>query len=69
MTDRVEIQGMGCEHCVTAVREALEEVEGVEIEAVEIGSARVRADGARKQDIDEAIRKAGYEPVSHTEAA
>lgn len=69
MTDRIEIQGMGCDHCVHAVREALERVEGIEVESVEIGTARVRTVENRKEQIDEAIRKAGYEPVSHAETA
>lgn len=69
MTDEITIQGMGCEHCVTAVREALEKVHGVDVAHVEIGAARVRAEDGRvpREAIDAAIREAGYEPVSHTE--
>ena len=69
MTDRIEIKGMGCEHCVTAVRKALEGIDGVSVEDVEIGSAHVRAEGDHTKAIDDAIRQAGYEPVSHTETA
>lgn len=67
-TETIQIDGMGCNHCVSAVRTALEQVEGVEIEQVEIGTARVRyeASADRRQALDDAIRNAGYEPVAHT---
>lgn len=67
MTDEIKIQGMGCAHCVTAVRRALEQVEGVQVEQVEIGRARVRlaSDATSVEEVDAAIREAGYEPVSH----
>lgn len=35
------IEGMSCEHCTRAVSNALRSVEGVEVEQVEIGSARI----------------------------
>ena len=66
MQDEIKIEGMGCEHCVTAVKRALEQVSGVEVDGVEIGTARVRTDRDATSAIDEAIRQAGYEPVSHT---
>ena len=67
MTDEIKIQGMGCSHCVTAVRRALEQVEGVRVDQVEIGRARVRltSSAASVEKVDAAIREAGYEPVSH----
>lgn len=65
MIDEIEIQGMGCDHCITAVREALAKVDGVTVEEVEIGRARVRVDGASTESLDEAVRSAGYEPVTH----
>lgn len=37
---------MSCQHCVRRVREALESVEGVEVESVEVGSAVIRRDPA-----------------------
>ena len=43
-TETIRIEGMSCAHCVRAVREALGRVDGVEVEAVEIGAARVRFD-------------------------
>lgn len=43
----IEIQGMTCQHCVRAVREALTAVDGVNVERVGIGSAVVAYDPAR----------------------
>ncbi|MEX1054525.1 MAG: cation transporter, partial [Rhodothermales bacterium] len=40
--EKLTIEGMGCGHCVTAVQQALNGLEGVEAEKVEIGSAVVR---------------------------
>ena len=42
---------MSCGHCVGAVRTALESVDGVEVEDVRVGEARVRYDAA---DVDPA---------------
>lgn len=43
----IEIQGMTCQHCIRAVREALTAVDGVNVERVGIGSAIVAYDPAR----------------------
>ena len=43
----IEIQGMTCQHCVRAVREALTAVDGVNVERVGIGSAIVGYDPSR----------------------
>ena len=40
----LEIDGMSCGHCVGAVRRALEEIEGVQVESVRVGEAAVRYD-------------------------
>jgi copper chaperone len=69
MDDRMEfdIEGMGCGHCVTSVRTALEALPDVEVERVEIGSAAVRFVGPGAPDrarVVAAIREAGYEPVA-----
>ena len=60
--DRLDIDGMGCEHCVTAVRDALDTVDGVTVEEVEIGSATVAYDpgAASHDDLVRAIEDAGY---------
>ena len=62
-TETLQIEGMSCAHCVKAVREALEETDGVEVLGVEIGTARVRYDAEQvtPQDLEEAIEEAGFE--------
>ena len=61
----MKIDGMSCSHCVKAVHEALAELPGVDVEQVEIGSARVAYDPARadRTALAEAVRDAGYEPA------
>lgn len=61
----MRIDGMSCGHCVKAVREALAEVPGVEVEQVEIGVATVAYDPARteRSQLADAVRDAGYEPA------
>lgn len=56
------IEGMTCEHCVTAVREAIEEL-GAEPTRVEIGVAEANYDEAKidERAFADAIEKAGYE--------
>lgn len=61
-TETLTIQGMSCGHCVRAVREALERVDGVNVEEVEIGSARVSYD-PEQVDHDvlvQAVEEEGY---------
>ena len=62
-TKTLQIKGMSCGHCVSAVREALEETGGVEVLDVEIGTARVRYDAEEvtQQDLEEAVEEAGFE--------
>ncbi len=58
----VEIGGMSCGHCLRSVKDALTELEGVTLEEVRIGSARVSYDDTQvnPEKIAEAIRDAGY---------
>ncbi|HEX8385327.1 MAG TPA: heavy-metal-associated domain-containing protein [Rubricoccaceae bacterium] len=61
-TETLTIEGMTCEHCVRAVREALEGVDGVEVESVRVGEARVRLDDARadRAGLAAALDEEGY---------
>ncbi|MCE7933628.1 MAG: copper chaperone [Chlorobi bacterium CHB2] len=61
-TETLTIAGMSCGHCVVAVRQALQELEGVQVQNVTIGSAQIRRDPARatNQQLTEAIEDAGY---------
>jgi len=57
------INGMSCQHCVRAVREALDAVDGVTVSQVDIGSAQVSFDPALVSvaSIEDAVRDAGFE--------
>jgi len=61
----MKIDGMSCGHCVAAVREALTELPGVQVDDVRIGSAEVRYDPAAvtPEQVADAVRDAGYEPA------
>jgi len=61
----MQIDGMSCAHCVKAVRDALSELPGVQVERVDVGSATVAYDDAQvtKDAVLDAVRDAGYEPA------
>jgi copper chaperone CopZ len=70
MRQDITIEGMGCDHCVHTIREALENLDGVTVEEVEIGRARVSfdPDAVGEEQIDVAIHAAGYESLIHRNA-
>lgn len=57
------ISGMTCGHCVSAVREALNALPGVEVDHVRIGHASLSLEPgtASPAAVIEAIREAGYQ--------
>ncbi len=57
------IAGMSCQHCVMHVTKALKEIEGVEVEDVQIGQAKVRYDEHKVDEniLREHIEDAGYQ--------
>ena len=61
-TETLTIEGMSCNHCVRAVREALGGLSGVEVENVEIGAARVRygAEEVDRNRLIEAVEEEGF---------
>ena len=61
----IKIEGMSCQHCVMAVKKAVEAVSGVSGAQVEIGKAVVSYDEgkAKLSDIEGAIVNAGYKVV------
>ena len=60
-TETFEIEGMTCDHCVRAVREALTGVSGAVVETVEQGRAVVDAGPeATREMLTDAIAEAGY---------
>ena len=56
---------MSCQHCVQRVRNTLEGLDGVEVQDVEVGSARIglEPDRTSMDQVKEALREAGFEPV------
>jgi copper chaperone len=62
--ESVKIKGMSCQHCVKAVKKALEEIEGISNVVVDLSTGEAAFDAAGPVDRDligEKIRKAGYE--------
>ncbi|HLU26371.1 MAG TPA: cation transporter [Longimicrobiales bacterium] len=64
----IAIQDMSCGHCVKAVEQALGEIDGVQVEGVQIGSATILVDPARvsRDRIVSAIEEAGYRVAQPT---
>ena len=58
----IAIQGMSCGHCVAAVKGALEGLNGVDVQEVKVGSARVAYDPetVTARQIAQAIEGEGY---------
>ena len=60
----LKIDGMGCEHCIKSVKEALEEIKGIKVLDVKIGSAEVEAENDNVlNEIKEKLDDAGYDLV------
>ncbi len=59
------IDGMSCQHCVMAVKKAVEGLKGVRSAQVEIGKATVKYDEGKvgPEEIERAITDAGYKVV------
>ena len=60
----LKIDGMGCEHCIKSVREALEGINGIKVLDVKIGSAEIEAENdSVLNEIREKLDDAGYDLV------
>jgi len=60
----VKIKGMSCQHCVRAVKKALEEIDGVSDVTVDLAKGEAAFEEAHPVDeavLKEKIQKAGYE--------
>jgi copper chaperone CopZ len=55
------IDGMGCKHCISSVKDALAALPGVKVKKVKLGSAVVKTESVPREAIIDAIKKAGYE--------
>lgn len=64
-TKELRVAGMSCGHCVMTLKKELSRIEGLEVEDVQVGSARVRFDETRVdlRAVEQAVRKAGFEPA------
>ena len=59
--ETLTIPGMTCDHCVRAVRQAIDRVDGAQANSVSIGSATVTYDQREvRSDVIEAIQSEGY---------
>jgi copper chaperone len=61
----LKIDGMSCQHCVMAVKKALDELDGVTSAEVEVGSANVSYDESKttKEAVENAVINAGYKII------
>ena len=62
----LNIDGMTCGHCVRSVSNALEELDGVTVEQVQVGQATVSYDpsAATRDRIAQAVTEEGYTVAS-----
>ena len=62
----LKIQGMSCNHCVMHVKSALDDLDGLEVEEVQIGNAKVwyDDDAVTRESIAAKIDEAGYKLVA-----
>ena len=62
--DKIKVSGMSCQHCVGAVRKALEEIEGLTEVRVDIdaGEASFMNAGIDRRVIQAAITGIGFDP-------
>ena len=62
MKKTLKIEGMGCEHCIKSVKDALAKVEGLTVLEVKLGEATVDIENeAILKKIAEELDDAGYE--------
>lgn len=62
-TETLKIAGMSCGHCVSSVTKALTETEGVKVESVEIGTAKITYDTDKtpRKKLVEALEDIGFD--------
>ena len=56
------IEGMQSAECIGRVRKALEQIEGLQVREVSLGSAVVDGDAKQGAAVLEAIERAGFQP-------
>lgn len=62
-TEILTIGGMSCSHCVSSITKVLSETDGVQVESVEIGTAKITydTDKAPREKLVEAIEDIGFD--------
>lgn len=62
--DTIKVSGMSCQHCVSAVTEALEKIEGIEKVVVDLptNSVSFENNGVVREKIRTAISQIGFDP-------
>ena len=62
--DTIKVSGMSCQHCVSAVTEALEKIEGLEKVIVDLPTNKVSFvnNGVEREKIRSAISQIGFDP-------
>jgi copper chaperone CopZ len=65
-SQELSIRGMSCGHCVMHVQKALMNISGVQVDDVQIGSAKLTVDEATVTPdvLRDAVKRAGYELVA-----
>lgn len=66
MNKTIKIEGMSCEKCVAHVKDALEEVSGIEKVTVDLkeGKAIIEGNDVSDEVIKEVIEDEGYDVIS-----
>jgi copper chaperone CopZ len=59
---KIVIEGMQSAECVRRVRKALEQIDGLQVREVSLGSAAVDGDAKQRAAALDAIEKAGFQP-------
>ena len=62
----IKIKGMSCQHCVMAVKKALNGIDGIENASVDLEANQATFDTTQPVDLEvvkERIKKAGFEVV------
>jgi len=62
MKRTLKIDGMSCQHCIRAVRTALEELDGLSVGDVRLGEAEIEFDPTLvdESQIEAAVEEEGY---------
>ncbi len=63
-TDRFQVKGMSCQHCVNTVQDALKSLMGVQSVKVDLAHGTVdviSVSGLCRDDVEAVIQEAGYQ--------